>query len=40
MHAGDELLATDVRHPIVERHASDAFVPNDVSLDGADQPAR
>jgi DNA mismatch repair protein MutS len=37
MHAGDELQAADVRHPIVERHATDSFVPNDVSLDGADQ---
>ena len=36
MHAGDELLATDVRHPVVERHAPDAFVPNDVVLDAAD----
>ncbi|HEY0872969.1 MAG TPA: DNA mismatch repair protein MutS [Vicinamibacterales bacterium] len=35
MHAGDELIATDVRHPVVERHAPDAFVPNDVTLDGA-----
>jgi DNA mismatch repair protein MutS len=36
MHAGDELQATDVRHPIVERHTSDSFVPNDVCLDAAD----
>jgi DNA mismatch repair protein MutS len=35
MHLGDELLASDVRHPIVERHVSEAFVPNDVSLDGS-----
>jgi DNA mismatch repair protein MutS len=35
MHVGDELLASDVRHPIVERHVSEAFVPNDVSLDGS-----
>jgi DNA mismatch repair protein MutS len=35
MHAGDELIAADVRHPVVERHAPDAFVPNDVTLDGA-----
>jgi DNA mismatch repair protein MutS len=33
MHAGDELSATDVRHPVVERHAPDTFVPNDVTLD-------
>ena len=35
MHAGDELTAVDVRHPVVERHAPDAFVPNDVTLDAA-----
>ncbi len=35
MHAGDELTATDARHPVVERHVADAFVPNDVILDGA-----
>ncbi len=34
MHAGDELVATDVRHAVVERFAADAFVPNDVRLDG------
>jgi DNA mismatch repair protein MutS len=33
VHAGDELVATDARHPVVERHVSDAFVPNDVTLD-------
>ena len=33
MHAGDELNAVDVRHPVVERHVADAFVPNDVTLD-------
>ncbi|MEO6213979.1 MAG: DNA mismatch repair protein MutS, partial [Vicinamibacterales bacterium] len=32
MHAGDELVASDVRHPVVERFAPDAFVPNDVTL--------
>ena len=35
MHAADELIATDARHPVVERHVADAFVPNDVTLDGA-----
>jgi DNA mismatch repair protein MutS len=35
MHGGDELTATDVRHPVVERHVPEAFVPNDVALDGA-----
>jgi DNA mismatch repair protein MutS len=33
MHAGDELVATEARHPVVERHAPDAFVPNDITLD-------
>jgi DNA mismatch repair protein MutS len=33
MHAGDELTAVEVRHPVVERFAPDAFVPNDISLD-------
>ncbi len=36
MHGGDELIATDARHPVVERHVPDAFVPNDVTLDGTD----
>ena len=27
MHDGDELMATDARHPVVERFAPDAFVP-------------
>ena len=35
MHAGDELVATDARHAVVERYAADAFVPNDVTLDAA-----
>jgi DNA mismatch repair protein MutS len=35
MHAGDELVATDARHAVVERHAADAFVPNDITLDAA-----
>jgi DNA mismatch repair protein MutS len=37
IHDGDELVATDARHPVVERHVADAFVPNDVSLDAASQ---
>jgi DNA mismatch repair protein MutS len=36
VHAGDELVATDARHPVVERHVPDAFVPNDVTLDAAE----
>ena len=35
MHGGDELIACDVRHPVVERHVTGAFVPNDVTLDAA-----
>ncbi len=35
MHDGDELVAADARHAVVERFAADAFVPNDVTLDGA-----
>jgi DNA mismatch repair protein MutS len=35
MHGGDELIATDARHPVVERRVPDAFVPNDVTLDAA-----
>ena len=35
MHGGDELSAVDVRHPVVERHVADAFVPNDITLDAS-----
>src|SRR5262249_16992602 len=34
VHDGDELVVSDGRHPVVERHVSDAFVPNDIDLDG------
>ena len=34
VHDGDELVATDVRHPVVERRVS-AFVPNDIDLNGS-----
>ena len=34
VHDGDEYLVTDGRHPVVERFAADAFVPNDIDLDG------
>ena len=37
MHSGDELSASDVRHPVVERHVADSFVPNDVTLDASGQ---
>jgi DNA mismatch repair protein MutS len=30
----DELMLADARHPVVERSSHDAFVPNDVSLNG------
>ena len=35
VHDGDELTATDARHPVVERFSSDAFVPNDIDLNGS-----
>jgi DNA mismatch repair protein MutS len=36
VHDGDELVVSDGRHPVVERRTgSDAFVPNDVDLNGA-----
>jgi DNA mismatch repair protein MutS len=34
VHDGDALVAFDLRHPVVERLAAGAFVPNDVALDG------
>ncbi len=34
LHAGDELVVRDGRHPVVERRVTDGFVPNDVELDG------
>ena len=34
VHDGDEFTAIDARHPVVERHTPDAFVPNDIDLDG------
>ena len=37
VHDGDEFLALDARHPIVERHSSAAFVPNDISLNQTDR---
>jgi DNA mismatch repair protein MutS len=35
VHDGDELSATDVRHPVVERLAGGTFVPNDINLNGS-----
>jgi DNA mismatch repair protein MutS len=37
MHAGDEFIAVDARHPVVERHVADAFVPNDVTLESGER---
>ena len=34
VHDGDQIVAVDVRHPVVERLAAGAFVPNDIHLDG------
>jgi DNA mismatch repair protein MutS len=34
VHDGDELIATDARHPVVERYATNPFVPNDIDLNG------
>jgi len=36
VHDGDELAASDARHPVVERRpaSGDAFVPNDITLNG------
>src|SRR5258708_17558893 len=35
VHDGDELVAAEARHPVVERRtAGDAFVPNDITLNG------
>jgi DNA mismatch repair protein MutS len=35
VHDSDELSIADGRHPVVERRCNGAFVPNDVTLDGA-----
>ena len=34
VHDGDEMVVTEGRHPVVERVAPDAFVPNDIDLNG------
>jgi DNA mismatch repair protein MutS len=34
VHDGDEMIVADGRHPVVERFGSDAFVPNDIDLNG------
>jgi len=35
VHEGDEFVVLESRHPVVERHTPDPFVPNDVRLDGS-----
>jgi DNA mismatch repair protein MutS len=35
VHDGDEMIVIDGRHPVVERHCPDPFVPNDIVLNGA-----
>ena len=35
VHGNDEFLATDARHPVVERYTAGAFVPNDIDLNGS-----
>jgi DNA mismatch repair protein MutS len=37
VHDGDEFVAGEARHPVVERVAADAFVPNDVDLNGTNR---
>ncbi|MBM4435515.1 MAG: DNA mismatch repair protein MutS, partial [Chloroflexi bacterium] len=37
VHEGDELVAADARHPVVERFAADGFVPNDIDLNGTNR---
>jgi DNA mismatch repair protein MutS len=37
MHEGDELSVVEARHPVVETMTREAFVPNDLSLDGTTQ---
>ncbi|MBI3047416.1 MAG: DNA mismatch repair protein MutS [Acidobacteria bacterium] len=34
VHEGDEFVAADARHPVVERFTPGAFVPNDIDLNG------
>ncbi len=39
VHEGDEAQMLDGRHPVVERHSSEAFVPNDTQSQRDDAPA-
>jgi DNA mismatch repair protein MutS len=34
VHEGDDIQIVEGRHPVVERHSSDPFVPNDTVLNG------
>ena len=34
VHDGEDYVVTDGRHPVVERYAAGAFVPNDIDLNG------
>jgi len=34
VHDGDDIAVADGRHPVVERHCADPFVPNDIHMDG------
>jgi DNA mismatch repair protein MutS len=35
LHDGDDMIVADGRHPVVERHCADPFVPNDTQLDSS-----
>jgi DNA mismatch repair protein MutS len=35
VHDGDDIAVVDGRHPVVERYADAAFVPNDITLNGS-----
>jgi DNA mismatch repair protein MutS len=35
VHDGEEFQVTDARHPVVEGHTAEAFVPNDIDLNGS-----
>ena len=37
IHDGDELTISEGRHPVVERHCTESFVPNDTVLNGSSQ---
>lgn len=37
VHEGDDIWVVDGRHPVVERHCPDPFVPNDIALNNTTQ---